>query len=71
VAEVQLGYRIRVGDGQGQVKASSGLATRMTASALPTTATAETRDAALQADLIDQVLTLGPGAAAGLAKEKL
>lgn len=71
VAEVQLGYRIRVGDGQGQVKASSGLATRMTASALPTAATAETRDAAFQADLIDQVLTLGPGAAAGLAKEKL
>jgi hypothetical protein len=71
VASLRLGYRARSGSAEGEVKASSGMETRMTAAALLKNSAPGVTAAALEADLLDEVLKLAPPAAAGLAKEKL
>jgi hypothetical protein len=70
-ATVKLSYRVRPPGGGGEVKASVGMESKMTASALPTAASAESKAIALQADLVDEILKVAPAAAAGLAEKKL
>jgi hypothetical protein len=70
-ASLMLGYRIRAGGASGEVRAKSGLGTQLTGRAMPARAPADVRRAALAADLIDEVLKLGPAAAAAFADQKL
>jgi len=71
VATIKLGYRVRLGGADGPVKATAGMETKMTATALPRATPAEARAQALLGDLFDEVIKLAPAAAARLAQEKL
>lgn len=71
VATIKLGYRVRLGGADGPVKATAGMETKMTATALPRSTPAEARAQALLGDLFDEVIKLAPAAASRLAQEKL
>jgi hypothetical protein len=70
VSRIQLGYRLRRKSLAGETAAVTGLEVTMTATTLPRTAGVAARSAALYGDLVDEILKVGPQAAAGLADEK-
>lgn len=70
VAQVQLGFRLRRHGPTGEVAAESGLEAMMTATTLLRSASTQARAAALRADLLDEIIKLGPQAARALSDEK-
>lgn len=64
---VKVGFRLRAGSAAPR---SFALDTRMTSTALPPGTAEPVRMQCLTADLVDEILKLGPAAAAGLTKDK-